>query len=480
MKNKHYFFLICLISLCGCKKFLQEDPEGILVGDIAISNENGLDAQLAGIYSPLMQAWSSGFASSAQIGLSMGGDDVTTHPLSNKEDFRQFDQLAVTPTDARADEVWSGCYKAIQSANNIINNYEKVTGDQAHIRAIAGEAFFFRGMCYYYLVRWWGKIPVITSATFDPSMLQMSSSEIKDVYKLIEEDLKKAEEMVGDVKPDPGRINKGTVKAYLAEVYLTESGWPVKDNSKAALAAQKAKEVMDNKALYGFDLYQGDFNKIFAGGTTEDVFALMTDHIAISNTFYGMSGMPGDIGGWDDYFAEINFFNDFPAGNRKNGTFLTVAKDGTLPWQKFATKHPYYRKFRIQSADSMNYASNSPILMLRYANVLLVYAEAQARTGTPSPDAYGAVNAVRTRAGLGPLTPGLTSADFIKAVLQERAWEFAAEWTRWFDMVRTETVAEVLSHRSAAENNKLLGDPSDQKNWLFPIPGTDKNKSPNL
>ena len=122
MKNKYYFLLICLISLSGCKKFLQEDPQGILVGDIALSNENGLEAQLAGAYSPLMQAWSSGFASSAQIGLSMGGDDVTTHPVSNKEDFRQFDQLAVTPADARADEVWSGCYKSIQSANNIISN----------------------------------------------------------------------------------------------------------------------------------------------------------------------------------------------------------------------------------------------------------------------------------------------------------------------------------------------------------------------
>ena len=95
MKNKYYFLLIWLISLSGCKKFLQEDPQGILVGDIALSNENGLEAQLAGAYSPLMQAWSSGFASSAQIGLSMGGDDVTTHPVSNKEDFRQFDQLAV-------------------------------------------------------------------------------------------------------------------------------------------------------------------------------------------------------------------------------------------------------------------------------------------------------------------------------------------------------------------------------------------------
>jgi hypothetical protein len=480
MKNKYYFLLIWLISLSGCKKFLQEDPQGILVGDIALSNENGLEAQLAGAYSPLMQAWSSGFASSAQIGLSMGGDDVTTHPVSNKEDFRQFDQLAVTPADARADEVWSGCYKSIQSANNIISNYEKVTGDQDHIKEMAGEAFFLRGMCYYYLVRWWGKIPLVTSANFDPSMLEMNSSEITDVYKLIEDDLKKAEEMVGDVKLAPGRINKGTVKAYLADVYLTESGWPVKDASKAALAAQKAKEVMDNKATYGFDLYQGDFNKIFAGGTPEDVFALHTDHVAISNVYYGMSGMPGDEGGWDDYFAEINFFNDFPAGNRKDGTFLTSVNDGALQWQNFATKHPYYRKFRIQSADSINYASNSPIIMMRYANVLLVYAEAEARSVGPDASAYDAINAVRVRAGLIPLTPGLSADDFIKAVLDERGWEFAAEWTRWFDMVRTETVAEVLSHRSPNENVKLLGDPGDKKNWLFPIPGTDKSKSPNL
>lgn len=482
MKNIFWFFLIMALSLTACKKMLKEDPQGLLVGDVAISNESGLEAQLAGVYSPLMQAWSSGFASSAEIGLSMGGDDVTTHPASNKADFRQFDQLAVTPFDARADEVWSGLYKSIQSANNIINNYEKVSGDSAKIREIAGEAYFFRGMCYYYLVRWWGQVPVITSAHFDPFMLKIEGSEITDIYKLIEGDLKKAEAMVGNTKPAPGRINKGTVKAYLADVYLTEAGWPVKDASKAALAAQKAKEVIDNKALYGFDLYQGDFNDIFAGGTSEDVLALMTDHNTISNTFYGLSGLPGDAGGWDDFFSEINFFKDFPAGKRKDGTFLTAIKTNNgkiIHWQDFATHHPYYRKFRIHGPDSLNYASNSPIILMRYANVLLDYAEAEARSKGPDDGAYAAIDAVRKRAGLQPLQKGMSKDAFIKAVIQERAWEFAAEWTRWFDLIRTETVAQALAKRSS-EEIPLIGDPGDKKNWLFPIPGNDASKNPNL
>jgi hypothetical protein len=482
MKNRYSVLLVFAIFIAGCHKLLQEDPKGLLVGDIALSNMHGLEAQLAGVYSPLMQAWTSGFASSAEIGLSMGGDDVTTHPHLNKADFRQFDQLAVTGSDARADEVWLGLYRSIQSANNIINNYEQVQGDSAKIQEIAGEAYFFRGMCYYYLVRWWGKVPVITSAMFDPSMLEIKPSEITDIYKLIESDLKQAETMVGDVKPEPGRINKGTVKAYLADVYLTESGWPVKDASKAALAAEKAKEVIDNKAKYGFALYQGDFNDIFAGGTSEDVLALMTDHNAISNTFYGLSGLPGDVGGWDDYYAEINFFKNFPAGNRKTGTFLTAVKtsDGKIiHWQDFATHHPYYRKFRIHGPDSMNYASNSPIILMRYANVLLVYAEAQARSGGPNAAAYAAINAVRQRAGLQPLPSGLTTAEFIKAVLQERAWEFAGEWTRWFDLIRTETVAQALADRDSKEN-QLIGKPDDKSNWEFPIPANDASKNPNL
>ena len=121
-----------------------------------------------------------------------------------------------------------------------------------------------------------------------------------------------------------------------------------------------------------------------------------------------------------------------------------------------------------------------PIILMRYANVLLVYAEAQARSaGTPNSLAYDAVNSVRARAGLSPLPASLSGNDFIKAVLQERAWEFAGEWHRWFDLIRTETVKEANSNRHAKEI-ALRGDPGNTKNWLFPVPGSDKSKNPNL
>lgn len=481
MKTIYILTLIALCSLSACKKFLEETPKGLLTGGSAIADESGLRAQLAGAYHTLIGSWDRGFATAAAIGTTMGGDDVTTHPESNKADFREFDQFNVTAFNARSVTLWNGCYKTIQSANNIINHYTETTGDAAAIKQIAGEAYFLRAFSYYYLVRLWGKIPLITTEVYSPDLLKIGKSEIADVYKLIEEDLNKAKEMVGDAKPSSGRINKGTVLAYLADVYLTQTGWPVKNNAKAAQAAALAKEVIDNKAKYGFDLYQGDFLKIFAGGTAEDVFALHTDDNVTENLFYGLSAMPVDIDGWNDFHAEINFFNNFPAGNRKEGTFLTsVTKNGqVIQWQNFELKHPYYKKFWIQNGNPNTYHSKNPIIMMRYAEILLIYAEAQARSGSPNEDAYNAINAVRQRAGLLPLAPGLNAANFVNAVIQERAWEFAAEWHRWFDLVRTETVGAANANRHANEIS-LVGNPADQAKWVLPIPAGDATINPNL
>lgn len=470
-----------LANLTGCKKFLDEDPKGLLSGDAAIADQSGLNAQLAGAYSSLIGSWDQGFATAAIIGSTMGGDDVTTHPESNKADFREFDQFNVTSFNGRSVAIWNGCYKSIQSANNIINNYTKTIGETADIDRIAGEAYFIRAFSYYYLVRFWGKIPVVTTEVYSPDLLTIAKSEIADVYKLIEEDLLKAKDMVGDTKLSSGRINKGTVLAYLADVCLTQTGWPVKNTAKAAEAATYAKQVIDNKATYGFDLYQGDFFKIFVGGTAEEVFALQTDGNVTQNLFYGQSGMPVDIDGWNDFQAEINFFTNFPAGNRKDGTFLTsIEKNGqTIQWQNFQLQHPYYKKFWIQNGDPNTYYSSNPIILMRYAEVLLIYAEAQARAASPDVNAYNAINAVRQRAGLSALASGLSTDDFVKAVIQERAWEFAAEWHRWFDIVRTETVKEANANRNAKEI-LLIGDPGDQSKWLLPIPAGDASINPNL
>ncbi len=482
MKKITLFFLFA--GLTACSGFLEEDPKGAIIGTNAISNAEGLEAALTGTYKGLLRTWSRGFLTSSMQGFVMGGDDLTTLVGGNKADFRQQDQFTVTSGNSHIAMIWNGCYKTIQGANNILNNYQQTTGDKARIDQIVGEAYFLRALAYYWLVRGFGSVPIITSADFTTDLLSIGKNAPAEVYALIEADLLEAEALVGNVKRDQGRPNKGSVKALLADVYLTQGGWPVNDPSKYTLAAAKAKEVIDNKAVYNFDLI-ADLDKLWSQGdasgigTSEEVLAFHTsDQFGGSaNAFWGDAARPGDEGGWDDYFSEINFFNNFPEGKRKDATFYTVftRSDGTeINWQNSIAKHPYYKKFRLTVP---NYISSMPVHIIRYAHVLLIYAEAQARSGEPGADAYAALNAVRVRAGLQPLS-GLTSAGFIQAVVDERAWEFAGEFTRWFDLTRLELV-ESANANKAPDDLKPLGTIT-KANYTFPVPLTDANINPNL
>ena len=482
MKNIKIYFLIALLTT-GCSNFLEEDLRGQIVGSESLSTVEGLDAALVGTYKGLTNTWATGFLHPTAIGATMGGDDVTTHKASNKQEFREFDQFSVSAGNSRTGNLYNGCYKAIQGANNIINNYEATTGDQTRINNIAGEAHFLRALSYYWLVRLYGSIPFLTTAEYSNDLLIIGKTEPAEVYALVISDLLKAEEMLPNAKRDPGRPNVGSAKALLADVYLTMGGWPIKDASAYAKAAAKAKEVIDNKATYGFDLMP-TFAQVFDNDPTvptiaEHVFQLSAFQSIGGNTNYGFSAMPGDIAGWDDYFPEINFFLNFPAGPRKDKTFRTqfTLDDGsTLQWQQTQTKHPYFGKFWIKG-DVKNYVSSLPFVMMRYAHVLTIYAEAMARSVGPDQMAYDAINAIRTRAGLAPLS-GLSASAFADAVVQERAWEFAGERTRWFDLVRLEMVEAANANKHPDDLLPLNAITRDD--YTFPLPLSETLANPNL
>lgn len=479
---KKIIYLLLLVSLSSaCNKELTENPNGQLVGDDALRTIEGLQTALTGAYQPLKNGYTSGFATAALDAVLMGSDDLTTHPASNKQELREMDQFAVNSTNGRINVIWLGCYKSIQNVNNIIANYEKA-GTSDNIKQIGGEAYFLRAFSYFWLVRLWGNIPLITTSKYSPDLLTVKKSSPAQVYALIEADLKKAETLMGNSKPAAGRASADTAKALLAEVYLTEAGYPLKDASKYALAAAKAKEVIDNKAAYGFDLVP-DFGSLWTGtpasnNTPEDVFALQfCNSCGNPSTLYGKSSMPGDEAGWDDYFCEVTFFNNFPAGRRKDVTFYTVFKTsaGNINWQNGQTKHPYYNKFRVNTPTPgfLTSASDLSVKLLRYAQVLLTYAEAQARsTGAPSADAYNAVNKIRERAGLSDLPAGLSGDAFATAVVNERGWEFAGEYTRWFDLQRLELVESANSNK-APDDLKPLNAITKDRYWL-PIPYNDQ------
>lgn len=486
---KKLLSIIILLQLfSSCDKNLAEHPYGRLPADEGLKTIEGLQAAVIGAYQPLKNGYASGFGTASLNAVLMGSDDLTTHPASNKQEFREMDQFAVNNTNSRISAIWLGCYKSIQSANNIIENYKLTTGDAALINELVGEAYFLRGYAYFWLVRLWGKIPIVTTAKYDPSNLTLSTSDPRQVYDLIEADLKKAETMMA-AKRNAGRATAGTAKAILAEVYLTEAGYPLKDGTRYALAAAKAKEVMDNKAAYGFDLVP-DLSDLWTGttssnNTVEDVFALQfCNSCGNGSALYGKSSMPDpEESGWSDYFTEVGFFNSFPEGKRKDITFHTIFKTskGDLAWQNSITKHPYYNKFRVNmpTPGFATSGSDLAVKLFRYAQVLLTYAEAQARSGTaPSTEAYEAVNQIRRRAGLKELPSGLSGLVFADSVVNERAWEFAGEYNRWFDLQRLELV-EAANKNKAADDLKPLNPITKERYWL-PIPYGDTQANPKL
>lgn len=489
---------LAALLICSCSGFLDEKTNG-QVSDNSLLTQNGLESALTGSYTGLHSPWSMGFGNGTTTQLTFGGDDIAA-PASDANGY-QLDTYSVTNSNGSMGGSWNGCYKAIQGSNQVIANYENCEGDASVIKVIAGEAYFIRAFSYFWLVRLHGRVPIVTSSVYDSEEANMEPSEISEIYALIEDDLGKAIEMLGDSKRggEAGRPNKGSAIALLAEVYLQEAGWPLKKDGYYAKAAEEAKLLLDNRAKYGYD-FADSYATLYKNRddeecvTCEDIFPI-TGNLSSNNIIlYGDWCMPGEIGGWDCVMAEIAFFKNFPEGVRKDATFATefVSQDGTKTWtwEQLGKKRPYYKKLMIAGPNMYNYYSSIPIHLLRFTQTALTYAEAKARSGGPDALAYECLNTIRRRAEL-PEYSGLSASEFADACVQERAWELCGESVRWFDMTRLDMVASVIAQREADQSKWCKDestDPRDHKvtktiteaDYFLPIPASEVLLNPNL
>jgi len=331
-------------------------------------------------------------------------------------------------------------------------------------------------------------LPLVTSVITD---LEIELSPVSSVYELIVDDLNFAKDNLPSSWPgEPGRPSSWTAKSLLSSVYLTMAGWPLKDESKYALAASMAKDVIDN-GPYTLEDNFADLWTMANEKNHEFIWTIQMTGIPGNpqlTTIVGYPTMPGEESGWDDVFFEVGFYNRFPDGPRKDATFHTqfLDKQGnpTVTFENSSTKHPYIAKYRdgaLSWLDSFEhlFMTGRDICFLRFAEVLLTYAEAQAMAdGTPNNEAYQAVNKVRNRAELVDLPEGMGKMDFRDAIIEERGWELAAEFSRWFDLIRTEKVEEM-----AALKDPLDLEPKgtvDKTKYHAPIPYGEILLNPNL
>ena len=194
----------------------------------------------------------------------------------------------------------------------MIEGLKTSTAPEEVIKTADGEARFLRALAYFHLVRTNGNMPVILDGT-TPTGDEVRATVLEN-YQHIENDLLIAESNL----PGPanvsnvGRASAGAAKALLADFYLTWAGWPVKDASKAQLAAAKAKEVID-MAYYEL-LPISELWKLENQNSKESVFSIQFSEVEDMRSGWPAGTSFHEARGWSDMYPELQFFHDFPEG----------------------------------------------------------------------------------------------------------------------------------------------------------------------
>lgn len=474
--------MVAVILFSACEKQLDIAPKSNLVLGNFFETVADFELAVNGAYDPIGTPFNGGGFGTYFKGLMMMGRAGTDEMYVNQGFWdatgKEISNYTFSAFSRIPNDVWEKQYVGISRCNVVIG---KIKSTKAPIpvetkNRILGEASFLRAFYYFQLARFYGGVPIITEETNLNDFKNVRST-LAETYQRVIEDFNVAVENLPATN-SVGRANKYSAKSLLAKAYLQMSGEPLKDPNAAAQAAKSAKEVIDAGVYKLEPVYQNIFSLKNEYGS-EYIFDV--EYIATNNE-------GGEVGTWDgppgNYENTIAYsicrampelYNSYQEGDKRRDynivNYLVVDANGnTKPtndglYYAFKWRHdpnPATRGYATEWQSPFNF----PIT--RYADLLLIYAEAQCRAeGSPNADAYAAINQVRTRAGLGNLS-GLSGPDFLKAVLNERKWELCFEGHRWFDLVRYGLLVSTV--KSCIEGNPIAAANIKDHHILFPIP----------
>lgn len=471
-----------LLLFSACEDQLDIAPKSNLELGNFFATPADFDLALAGTYDPIaVHQGDRGFgtyfrgllmmgrAGTDEMYVNQGFWDATGKEIGNYT-FSAFSRIP--------NAVWEQQYVGISRCNIIISkiNETDVEMSEATRNRILGEASFLRGFYYFQLARYYGGVPLITETT-NLNEFRNIRSTLAETYERVISDFKTAEEVLPEVS-DPGRATKFAAKTYLAKAYLQMAGEPLRDPTAAALAASYAKDVIDNGP---YDL-EPVYSDVFALENEHGVeYIFSAEYIATDNEGGQVATWDGPPGNWENTItysicqAMPELYQSYADGDVRRGhnivDYIVIDADGnTQPtddgfYYAFKWRHdpnPATRGYATEWQSPFNFP------LTRFADVLLIYAEAQVRAEeTPNDDAYAAINRVRNRANLAGLRD-LSGSEFLQAVLDERKWELAFEGHRWADLVRYGQLIEAV--QGSATGNPIAAENIRPHHVLFPLP----------
>ncbi|MEO9476184.1 MAG: RagB/SusD family nutrient uptake outer membrane protein [Cyclobacteriaceae bacterium] len=471
MMKKIIYNIAFLVLITSCSD-LEVTPDGINTAENLFQTERDAEAAVNAMYSSMQTH--DVYNQFMEVVQSQGTDDAEWGYGRNTGNINKL-QMDKFQFDASAEllyRFWENHYVNINRTNIVLTQVPDMSIDAELKSRFLGEAHFVRALMYFNLVRLFGKVPVITTPTTTLEGLNVPRNPIADVYALIVSDLESCKENLPlQYGPENyGRPTQGAAMALLTKVYL--------NNEQFDEAKQEAQEVID-LGIYSLWPTYGEVFEIANENIGESIFEIQFKSTegtngAVSSSYAGffrpssavLAPPAGSFGGFGDNPVTENHYQIYTSGDqRKDVNVLHV------PTAPSSIQYPYYvNKYQDPDALTVGDGGNN-YYILRYADVLLMYAEAENAVNGPSAAAYDAFNQVRRRAysfsttlpSSADLTAGLSDVQFLDSLKLERRKEFAFEGQRRFDLLRWGDLADAMAEQ----------DPSilvQDRHKLFPIP----------
>jgi hypothetical protein len=489
MKPVYILLITSLIFLPGCSDFLNETDPSNFMQNSYFKTAGQAQSAVNAIYADLR--YSAGgdyggnpyFMTDFQTGLA--GTRVGQNMHINK-----IRTLTNDADNQYSKSWWDIPYRAIANANLAITHIPSIPMDETQKSRLLGEAFFLRAYNYFNLVRLFGSVPlVLVPVDASSPELYPEQASAETVYGSIVSDLLEAERSALPWTDESGRATMTAVKSLLAGVYLTMAGYPLQKGSEYyALAAGKAKEVIDRGSCRLFPAYS-DMRDPSQENRGEFIFMIQY-HEGISENPLQEFYLP--------YNLDISYYSTEPGTIYATEEFIAAHEEGDrrirekeFYYTSFTSnanrsqtvEFGFYHIFKFFDMDAHLHTSRSSLNypLMRYADVVLTFAEAQNESGTASEEAYYWLNQIRRRAELNELS-GLSREQFREAVWKQRYFELAFENKIWFDMARTRkalnletgTFDDYVGHRFS------YGPRLTARELLFPIPTSEKTNNTKL
>jgi len=485
--NRLTYFVLTGFILFGCEDFLDVRSEGSLpTTGIDYSKTENTFKPVSAAYAGLRNYGAHVFP---YIGMfEIAADDADKGSTADDNPtMKELDNFSFTASNGLINDLWIGYFDIVSAANYAIHQmplYKEAqlnSADKEYTIQCQGEAKAIRAYAYFNLTRAFGRVPIIDTILTSDQLAQKKQATTRELYDFIEKDLSEAISVLPEsyTADWAGRINKYTAMAIKAKVHMYCEEW----DSVATLT----DKIIASGRFGLLPKFRDEFS-INNENSIESLFEIQSSTLGKTlgdQTYleYGYvqgprGNSPGNMQGWGFCTPSqslIDFFNQRGETIRAATTFLyrgTKTPEGDSI--KVACSNPVYNG-KVYTPSAYNnwnyngYGFDYNLRIIRYSDILLMYAEALVNGAsmplTSGLDAAGALNEVRSRAGLDDI-----ASPTLQNIWDERRAEFALEEDRFFDLVRTNQASVYLSSKGFVPG----------KNEVYPIPSAQLQLNTNL